>query len=193
MEKREWKARTRRDLIIEVWEHLDCESVGAHELIQIENVLLEQFGAGGMEPPARVARILADEGAELRHAEVLELDVRHREIDPYRAMVRDTLKFSSLAHAEASIRRLEELRLEFVRINDREGLRRVREAALKARQRAYTSSVNPNLDIKRRAEKAEIADWVRVWLQQPKVFEEWLDLRRSSKDFLKRFENSEGA
>src|SRR3712207_9549549 len=37
----------------------------------------------------------ADEGAELRHAEVLEMDARWRAADPYEAMFRNVLKFSS--------------------------------------------------------------------------------------------------
>ena len=32
MSKQKWNARTKRDLIIEVWERLDCESVGRIEL-----------------------------------------------------------------------------------------------------------------------------------------------------------------
>ncbi|MBA3715634.1 MAG: hypothetical protein H0W76_24795, partial [Pyrinomonadaceae bacterium] len=94
MKQGEWKARTKRDLMIEVWEHLDCESVGAKELETIAAVVREQFGDGAIESPASVARLLADEGAELRHAEVLELDVRWRSNDPYEAMFRNVLKFS---------------------------------------------------------------------------------------------------
>ena len=44
-----WRARTKRDLIIEVWEALDCESVGARELDQIQQVLRKELGAGAVE------------------------------------------------------------------------------------------------------------------------------------------------
>src|SRR5918997_5264609 len=126
-EKREWKARTKRDLMIEVWEHLDCETVGAVELETIESVVRERFGDGAVESPAAVARLFADEGAELRHAEVLELDARWRTADPYEAMFRNVLKFSTFEEAAGSIKRLDNLRKQFGRRSDREGQRRVRE------------------------------------------------------------------
>ena len=89
MKKREWKARTKHDLMIEVWEYLDCESVGAKELERIAEVVRERFGEGAADSPATVARLLADEGAELRHAEVLEIDVRWRSADPHEALFRN--------------------------------------------------------------------------------------------------------
>ena len=57
------QSRTKTDLIIEVWEKLDCESVGAAEISAIETVVLERFGDGAVESPMIIARILADEGA----------------------------------------------------------------------------------------------------------------------------------
>jgi hypothetical protein len=187
MEKREWKARTKRDLMIEVWEHLDCETVGAVELETIESVVRERFGEGAVESPASVARLLADEGAELRHAEVLEMDTRYRSLDPYEAMFRNVLKFSTFAQAAATIKNLENLRRQFTRKKDREGLRRVQETALKGKQRAQMISRNRNVDERKRAEKAEIAEWFTVWLQQPEIFTDWLELRQRSKDFRERF------
>ncbi len=187
MEKREWKSRTKRDLMIEVWEYLDCESVGADELETIESIVRERFGEGAIESPAIVARLLADEGAELRHAEVLELDARHRSTDPYEAMFRNVLKFSTFAQAAASIKNLHNLRREFDRKKDQAGLRRVNETVLKGKQRAEMIARNPKVDEKKRAEKAEIAEWFAVWLRQPDIFQDWLELRQRSKDFQKKF------
>jgi hypothetical protein len=187
MKEREWKSRTKRDLMIEVWEHLDCESVGAQELEEIERVVRERFGEGALDSPASVARLLADEGAELRHAEVLELDARRRAADPYEAMFRNVLKFSDFNQAASSLRRLENLRRQFARKKDQDGLRRVHETALKGKQRAQMIAGNKAVDERKRAEKAEIANWFTVWLQQPEIFEDWLDLRRRSKDYLRQF------
>lgn len=187
MAEHKWKARTKRDLMIEVWERLDCESVGATELLEIEQAVRERFGDGAVESPASVARLLADEGAELRHAEVLELDARKRASDPYEAMFRNVLKFSDFTQAASSIKRLENLRRQFARKKDRDGLRRVNETALKGKQRALMISGNRAVDEKKRAEKAEIAHWFTVWLQQPEIFEDWLHLRLRSKDFRAQF------
>jgi hypothetical protein len=187
MEKREWKSRTKRDLMIEVWEHLDCESVGAAELETIESIVRERFGDGAVESPTVVARLLADEGAELRHAEVLELDARQRSTDPYEPMFRNVLKFSTFAQAAASIKNLDNLRRQFKRKKDQEGLRRVHETVLKGKQRAQMIARNRNVDEKKRAEKAEIAEWFAVWLRQPEIFQDWLELRQRSLDFRKQF------
>ena len=73
-----WNSRTKNDLIIEVWEKLDCESVGAREILAIEEVVREQYGSAAVESPMIIARNLADEGAELRHSEIMELDVERR-------------------------------------------------------------------------------------------------------------------
>lgn len=192
MKEQKWKARTKRDLIIEVWERLDCESVGARELEEIERVVRERFGAGAIEGPAVMARLLADEGAELRHAEVLELDVQRR-ADPYDAMFRNILKFSDFKQAARSIKNLENLRKRFAREKDEEGLRRVRETALKGKQRAQMIAGNRAVDERKRAEKAEIAEWFTLWLQSPEIFESWLDLRQRSPDFRKRFNEQQDA
>jgi hypothetical protein len=186
MKEQRWKARTKRDLMVEVWEHLDCESVGAAELEEIERAVRERFGEGAVESPVRVARLLADEGAELRHAEVLELDTRWR-ADPYEAMFRNVLKFSNFAQAASSIRRLENLRRQFARKKDQTGLRVVRETALKGKRRAQMIARNAAVDERKRAEKAEIAEWFTIWLQQPEIFDDWLELRQRSADFRARF------
>lgn len=182
-----WQARTKRDLMIEVWESLDCESIGAKELEAVAAAVRERFGPGAEASPVAVARVLADEGAELRHAEILEADARWRSNDPYEAMFRNVLKFSDFAQAASSIKRLENLRKEFVRRKDKEGLRRVQETVLKGKRRALMIARNPKVDERKRAEKVEIAEWFTVWLRQPEIFDDWLELRQRSVDFQKRF------
>ena len=63
------KSRTKNDLMIEVWETLDCENVGAKEIIAIEKAVRERFGEAAVDSPMVIARLLADEGAELRSEE----------------------------------------------------------------------------------------------------------------------------
>ena len=191
MAQKEWQARTKRELMIEVWERLDCESVGAKELEAVREAVRERFGEGAVESPARTARVLADEGAELRHAEVLEMDARWRTQDPYEAAFRNVLKFSTFEEAAASIRRLDNLRKQFRRKGDKEGLRRVQETVLKGKQRAQMIARNQSVNERKRAEKAEMAEWFTVWLNQPEIFEDWLALRLASKDFRAQFPEEE--
>jgi len=188
MAEQRWKARTKRDLMIEVWEHLDCESVGRSELEAITAAVTGRFGEAAVNSPASIARLLADEGAELRHAEVLEADAHWRAAaDPYEAMFRNVLKFSDFEQAAASIKRLDNLRREFARKKDQEGLRRVREIVLRGKRRAQMIAGNAAVNERKRAEKEEIAQWFTVWLQTPEIFDDWLALRLRAMEFRERF------
>ncbi|MCY7344974.1 MAG: hypothetical protein LH614_02045 [Pyrinomonadaceae bacterium] len=180
-------SRTKTDLIIEVWEKLDCESVGKREIEAIETVVREKYGFSAVESPMIIARRLAGEGAELRHAEIMELDVERRLESPYDAMFRNILKFADFKQTLASLRQLENLRRKFVAENDREGLRLMREIALKGKNRAQMISKNARVAPEKRAAKQEIAEWFTIWLQNPEVFENWVILRKTSPDFIKRF------
>src|SRR6187549_2262229 len=101
-----WQARTKDDLIIEVWEKLDCESVGAAEIEAIETVVREQYGDAAVDSPMIIARLLADEGAYLRHSEIMTLYVDRASDRPYDPVFRNILNIDSLAAAESTIRRL---------------------------------------------------------------------------------------
>ena len=53
-----WTSRTKQDLIIEVWEKLDCESVGAAEIEAIEEAVRARYGEAAVESPMHIARRL---------------------------------------------------------------------------------------------------------------------------------------
>ncbi len=184
-----WKARTKQDLMIEVWEYLDCETVGAKELVAIAETVKERFGEGAEESPVAIARLLADEGAELRHAEVLDLYVQWLTRDTYDAMFRNVLKFGDFKQAETSLKTLELLRQKFLKEKDKKGLLRVVETAQKGKRRAEMISRNQKVDESKRAEKSEIAEWFTIWLKQPELFNSWLTVRKRSQDFKNRFES----
>jgi hypothetical protein len=182
-----WKSRTKTDLIIEVWEALDCESVGAEEIEAIGEAVRGQFGEGAVESPMIIARMLADEGAELRHSEIMELYVKHRANSPYDAMFRNILNLSDLKQALSSIRNLENLRKKLTAENDRNGLRLVRETVLKAKLNTRSAAENEKFEKAKRDENAEIAEWFTIWMQTPEIFESWVELRQNSKEFKEKF------
>ncbi|HEX8265993.1 MAG TPA: hypothetical protein VF596_11345 [Pyrinomonadaceae bacterium] len=188
-----WKSRTKFDLIMEVWEALDCESVGRAELEAIEEAVRGHFGDGAVETPMTLARMLADEGAELRHAEILKLDVERRTEDAYAAPFRNLIKFGNFAEAETTLKNLENLRQKFVRENDREGMRRLKAKTVQAKERAQMISKNARVAPEKREEKAEIAEWFKIWLETPQIFASWLALRKRSPDFQERFLSTEKA
>lgn len=191
------KARTKRELIITAWDDLGRTMVGASELRKIQSAIREQFGAGAVESPAAIARVLADEGAELRHPEVIEFDARWREAE----IKRKSKELGSgedskgkplrLKQAEALIKRLERMRNRSEQTGDNAARQHARATAIEARQVAASLARDRTLDQVIRVEQAEIAEWLAVWLQTPKLFAEWIDLRRRSPDFREKFSDAD--
>lgn len=182
-----WQSRTKNDLIIEVWEKLDCESIGAAEIEAVEEVIRDQYGPQAVESPMRIARLLADEGADLRHSEIMELYIARLSNRPYEAAFRDVLNINGLRSALRSIRNLESLRRKYAVDNDKEGVRLVRETALKGKVTATETAERERIDVVTRHINAEIAEWLTIWLQTPDVFDTWVDLRQRSQDFVDKF------
>lgn len=184
MSAKSWSGRTKEELIIEVWEALDCESVGTPELEQIQQALREKFGEGAMESPAAIARVVADEGAVLRHPEVFACDSNWRERQISDAAPLKSLSFSNLAEASESISKLEAWRREF---GGQVEQRRLKGFAMKTRQDLQLTRRSSLVDPKRRSEAGEIIQWLTIWMQDPAIFEGWLELRMRSSEFVEKF------
>lgn len=176
-------SRTKNDLMIEVWEALDCESVGAKEVNAIAEAVRAKFGNSAVDSPMRIARLLADEGAELRHSEIMELAISTNFESPYDAMFRNILKIPDLKQTLNSIRQLDNLRRKLLSENDKEGLRILRETAINGKKEAGAISDDARITQKKRIENQEIVEWITIWLQSPEIFENWVTLRMKSKDF----------
>lgn len=186
-----YNARNKTDLIIEVWEQLDCENVGRKEIEAIEIVVRERFGPAAVDSPMIIARLLADEGAELRHSEIMGLYIERRSEPGNDALLRNILKLSDLKAALGSIRNLENARRKFADENDKEGSRLLRQTAMDGKKEALAKAANMKLPARERRVQKEIAEWLTIWLQTPGVFESWVKLRQNSKDFQDRFGEAE--
>jgi hypothetical protein len=182
-----WLSRTKKDLMIEVWEKLDCESVGAPEIEAIETAIAAHFGASAVESPMRIARLLADEGATLRHAEIMELWVGRFSDRPHEAEFRNLLKLDDLDAALRSVTNVENLRRKFIAAGDRDGVRLLRDEVLDAKTRARTASRDRSNTPASRSVNAEIAEWLTIWLQSPEIFGQWVKLRRGTSEFKLKF------
>lgn len=187
MNRKSWRAKTRDELAIEVWEALDCESVGTPELKEIQRIIEERFGRGAVESPAAIARTLADEGAVLRHPEVLEFDSEWRIEHASEFSEIDDLEFSSLESAALSLYRLELWRTEIGTRSDGPGLKSLLDLVSEYRRDVLLVAGSKIANAATRAEAREIALWMRVWLEQPDLFADWLSLRSSSPEFLQKF------
>jgi len=180
-----WRAVNKQELILEVWEALDCESVGGRELEQIQQALQERFGDGGNESPAAIARLVADEGAVLRHPEVFECDQNWRLQRLNSQSFEQELDFSEFDKAVASFRVLDK-----VQESDGAPASRLRDVVSNARQNLLAISRSKIVGAAERERAKEISQWLMVWLQSPQLFSDWLDLRLRSDEFRTRFPNS---
>jgi hypothetical protein len=170
------KPETKQQIILELWRQTGKESAGASELCLIQKGLLERLGGGVAEGLASIARTLADDGVRLQHPEILAADVRWRQ-DSWLFSAED-LNLETLEAATALIEKIERLRREF------EG-----DDARLAHLRGSVRQIKEELVLlaKKRQLAQEVSQWLTVWLQNPQIFAEWLELRRSTAEFQERF------
>ncbi len=184
----------RNELIVTIWKRLGGNRVGRRELRTIRNELMKRIG-GAAQSPASIARVLADEGAELKHPEVIEFDAKWREA----AIEAEGNRFKKLSlilseaplsieKAEQLIRELEAHRQKLSESGDREGLQRLRSIAIEARESAQMLSKDHAVTDLVRRERKEVWRWLGIWLQTPELFDQWLELRKRSSEFREMFE-----
>ena len=165
---------SRDEFIIKVWEATGKEVVGASELDQIEDAVVERFGSA--MSPASIARVLADNGARLGHPEILQADARWREKQSL--FTAEDVEFANLETALKLINKVEHLWREFE--NDTAMRERLRQAV-----RSLKTEIDSFAPTKQLA--AEVSQWLTVWLQTPQIFAEWLTLRQNTTEFRERF------
>src|SRR5258706_15051025 len=124
---------TKRDVIVATWVALNRPSVGAKELRAVQKALRQQFGEANVASPAAIARALADEGAELRHPQIIEFDANWRESQIHEKAKRlgSLARFASnepltFEAASAMLEELEKLRAQFESADDSEALDELR-------------------------------------------------------------------
>lgn len=164
---------TRELLIVETWARTGKDVVSASDLTLIHDALAERFGSAAS--PASIARVLADYGARLAHPEVLQSDTRWRERQ--HLFTPDDLAFDSI---DAAFRFIDKLQ----RAHDQPSLRTT---VLTIKQELELLSTSSGFPATRRAVAREAAQWLTVWLQNPQIFIEWLDLRRTTDEFRELF------
>ncbi len=166
---------------------LGCDSAGARELEHIQRVILQSFGPGAAESPASIARMLADEGALLRHPEVLDCDTRWRQQLSLESLFPEQPSFSTLAEAADTIEKFDAVRKEFAELGDEVGLVRLRELALKFKRELQLLTRSKTANEEKRLDAQEMVQWLNIWLQNADIFAEWLSLRRRSPEFISRY------
>jgi hypothetical protein len=83
--------------------------------------------------------------------------------------------------------RLDELMRKFRSQGENAAVERVLNVARLGKRRAEMISRNQKVEAPKRAEKEEIANWFRIWLETPDAFFDWLDVRKQSPEFREKF------
>jgi hypothetical protein len=172
---------TKKEWILALARQFDVERFTPAEIEQIRRQLLARLGAEGKTSPDYVSSVLA--GAGLR----VVLSTHADEVEQYEEEFQDLLHFATLDEAEMCLIRLDELWRKFRASGERAAAERALEIARLGRRRAEMIARNPKVDPRKRAEKEEIVQWFRVWLETPDAFFDWLELRKQSPEFRKQF------
>jgi hypothetical protein len=171
--------RTNELLVIELWEPLNKDVVGASELEFVQDSIVTRFGL--RVSPASIARALANHGARLRHPDILATDVRWRERNLL--FTPEDLTFGTLQAALAFVEKLERVREEF---SDNPSAREhLRQSVLQLKTELELLAGNEKFDNRDLA--GEVAQWLTIWLQTPEIFPQWLSLRQATPEYRERF------
>ena len=87
---------------------------------------------------------------------------------------------SSFEDLEASLLEMEKEYSKSLANNDRKRATACRRAVIQAKDRARLISRNQKVAAEKRRQKAEMVEWMLVWLENPGIFESWVALRKQS-------------
>jgi hypothetical protein len=90
------------------------------------------------------------------------------------------VRLSSFEDLEASLLAMEKEYSKAVANRDRRRATACRRAVIQAKDRARLISRNQKVDSEKRRQKAEMVEWMLVWLENPGIFESWVALRKKS-------------
>jgi len=173
---------TKKQIILEYCRAKAWERIGRQEIRALENELRVRLGA--KTSPSYIAGVLRAAG---KNVEYYDRFADPQIEEPYASRLRGLIEFHDLSSAEATLRKLDEIYRQYRDASDRAGMRWVRTLLLKGKLRASSLAANPRVNQQKRAEKAEIAAWFRIWLETPDLFFDWLDLRKASEEFRRLF------
>lgn len=180
--KNSGESSTKKELIIEAARVMEKPRFTPAEIEQIRRQLISHLGAANGKTSADyIVSVL--ENAGMRVVWSTQSDTEGK----YEEEFADLLHFSSFTEAEMCLVRLDELLRKFTSEGERHAAERVREVARLGRRRAEMISRNHKVEAENRAQKEEVAHWFGIWLETPDAFFDWLEVRKQSPDFHKKF------
>jgi hypothetical protein len=178
---------TKKETILEIARELEVMRFTPAEVEQIRRQLVARLGASGKTSADYIAGVLETAGMRIVWSTKADTEGQYEE------EFQDLLHFATLEDAEMSIVRLDELYRKFKSEDEKAAVERVLEVARLGRRRAEMIARNHKVDAQKRAEKEEVMQWFKVWLETPDAFFDWLEIRKTSADFQSRFARSASA
>ena len=172
---------TKKAMILRAAAAIGAEKWTPAEIEQLRRKLLADHGAEGRTANDYIAEVLQAAGWKVVLSQQEEAE------DQFEEEFEDLLHFKTLGDAEVSLMRLDELLRRFRAHQEKAAAERVLEIARLGKRRAEMIARNHKVEAHKRAEKEEIANWFRVWLENPEAFFDWLELRKQSPDFRGKF------
>lgn len=175
---------TKKNLLLDFCRAQGWQGVEVKELHAARAELRRLLGPDDRTSLRYIASTLRQAGYDVRYEDRYSDPVMP---EPYASRLQGVLEFHDLASAEQSLRRLDAIRREFQGAADRAGANWVRALARKGKLRARSLAANPRVQMTKRREKQEIANWFQVWLETPDLLASWLELRKASEEFRQLF------
>jgi hypothetical protein len=172
---------TKKAMILRAAAAIGAEKWTAAEIDQLRRKLLADHGAEGKTGSDYIADVLQSAGWKVVLTQQEEAE------DQFEEEFEDLLHFKTLGDAEVSLMRLDELLRRFKAHGEKAAAERVMEVGRLGKRRAEMIARNRKVEPHKRQEKEEIANWFRIWLENPDAFFDWLDVRKQSPDFREKF------
>jgi len=177
--------QTKKAMILRAAAAIGAEKWTPAEIEQLRRKLLADHGAEGKTGNDYIVEVLESAGWKVALTQQEEAE------DQFEEEFEDLLHFKTLGDAEVSLMRLDELLRRFRAHGEKAAAERVLEIARLGKRRAEMIARNHKVEAHKRQEKAEIANWFRVWLENPDAFFDWVEVRKQAPDFRAKFPLSE--
>jgi hypothetical protein len=177
--------QTKKAMILRAAAAIGAEKWTPAEIEQLRRKLLAEHGDEGKTGSDYIAEVLQSAGWKVVLTQQEEAE------DQFEEEFEDLLHFKTLSDAEVSLMRLDELLRRFRAHEEKAAAERVLQIARLGKRRAEMIARNHKVERHKREEKEEIANWFRVWLENPDAFFDWVEVRKQAPEFRARFPEAE--
>ncbi|MCS6815756.1 MAG: hypothetical protein N0A16_00935 [Blastocatellia bacterium] len=173
----------KKEAILRLCQEMAWREIGERELVHLKARLRQELGDAECPSDGYIVEVLRDAGYRVSLSGPFTTPVFEEE---YARQFEGVLKFDTLERAEQSLRELSRLYRHFRERGDGRGIAYARALARLGWRRARAAARRAKEE-RARVVKEEIAEWFALWASSPETFEIWVELRKQTPDFRRRF------